>query len=128
MSVLASYIYILGYLLGHLPSRANLLVLLFLFLKVLLLYFLLLLGLLRALRYLPPIVLIVLQLRFLSPKLASIPLTLISLSSILLGSTLASFSYLLLSLLVSYTSPFLLNIGLGPNLVLFFFYFLHLFL
>jgi hypothetical protein len=60
MSVLASYIRILGYLLEYLPSRANLLVLLFLFLRVLLLYFLLLLGLLRALRYLPPIVLTIL--------------------------------------------------------------------
>jgi len=59
VSVLASYIYILGYLLGHLPSRANLLVLLFPFLGVLLLYFLPLLGLLKALRYLPSIVLTV---------------------------------------------------------------------
>ena len=57
VSVLASYIYILGYLLGRLPSRANLLILLFLFLGVLLLYFLPLLGLLRALKYLPPIAL-----------------------------------------------------------------------
>ena len=57
VSILASYIYILGYLLGHPPSKANLLVLLFLFLRVLLLYFLSLLGLLRALRCLPPIVL-----------------------------------------------------------------------
>jgi len=57
VSVLATYIRILGYLLGHLPSRANLLVLLFLFLGVLLLYFLPLLGLLRALRCLPPIAL-----------------------------------------------------------------------
>ena len=53
VSVLASYIYILGYLLGYLPSRANLLVLLFLFLGVLLLYFLPLLGLLRALGIYP---------------------------------------------------------------------------
>jgi hypothetical protein len=86
VSVLAIYIYILGYLLGHLPNRANLLVLLFLFLKVLLLYFLPLLGLLRALRYLPPIVLTILQLRYLFPKLASIPLTPIRLSSISLAS------------------------------------------
>ena len=57
MSVLASYIYILGYLLEHLPSVASLLVLLFLFLRVLLLYFLPLLGLFKALKYLPPIVL-----------------------------------------------------------------------
>jgi hypothetical protein len=60
VSVLAIYIRILGYLLGHLPSRASLLVLLFLFLRVLLLYFLPLLGLLRALRYLPPIALTIL--------------------------------------------------------------------
>jgi hypothetical protein len=55
--VLASHIRTLGYLLGHLPSKASLLALLSLSLKVLLLYFLLLLGLLRALRYLPPIAL-----------------------------------------------------------------------
>jgi len=67
VSVLASYIRILGYLLKHLSSRASLLVLLFLFLKVLLLYFLLLLGLLRALKYLPPIALTILRLRFLLP-------------------------------------------------------------
>jgi hypothetical protein len=60
VSVLASYIYTLGYLLEYLPSRANLLVLLFLSLRVLLLYFLPLLGPLRALRYLPPIVLTIL--------------------------------------------------------------------
>jgi hypothetical protein len=53
--ILASYIYILGYLLGHLPSRANFLILLLLFLEVLLLYFPPLLGLLGALRFLPPI-------------------------------------------------------------------------
>ena len=57
MFVLANYIYILGYLLKHLPSIASLLILLFLFLKVLLLYFLPLLGLFKALKYLPPIVL-----------------------------------------------------------------------
>jgi hypothetical protein len=60
VSILAIYIYILSYLLGHLPNRANLLVLLFLFLRVLLLYFLPLLGLLTALRYLPPIALTIL--------------------------------------------------------------------
>ncbi len=86
MSILASYIYILGYLLGYLPSKASLLVLLFLSLRVLLLYFLPLLGLLRAFRYLPPIVLTILRLRFLLPKLASIPLTPIYLSSISLTS------------------------------------------
>jgi len=57
VSVLASYIRTLGYLLGYLPSEANLLVLLFLSLRVLLLYFPPLLGPLRALRYLPPIAL-----------------------------------------------------------------------
>src|ERR1700722_112721 len=86
VSILASYIYILGYLLGHPPSKANLLVLLFLFLRVLLLYFLSLLGLLRALRCLPPIALTILQLRFLLPKTASIPLTPIFLFSIGLTS------------------------------------------
>ena len=55
VSVLASYIYTLGYLLGYLPSKASFLVLLFLFLKVLLLYFWPLLNLFRALKYLPPI-------------------------------------------------------------------------
>ena len=65
--VLASYIYILGYLLRHPPSKASLLILLFLFLKVLLLYFLLLLGLFKALEYLPPIALTILQLGFLLP-------------------------------------------------------------
>ena len=67
MSVLASYIRILGYLLGHLPNRASLLVLLFLLLGVLLLYFLPLLSLLRALEYLPPIALTILRLGFLLP-------------------------------------------------------------
>ena len=57
VSVLANYIYILNYLLKHLFSKANLLVLLFLFLGVLLLYFLPLLGLFKALKCLPPIVL-----------------------------------------------------------------------
>src|SRR3984957_7180982 len=86
VSILASHIYILGYLLKYPPNRANLLVLLFLFLKVLLLYFLPLLGLLKALRYLPPIVLTMLWLRILLPKTASIPLTPIYLSSIGLTS------------------------------------------
>jgi len=77
VSVLASHICTLGYLLGYPPSKANLLVLLFLSLRVLLLYFPPLLGPLRALRYLPPIVL---------PKSASIPLTPICLSSVGLAS------------------------------------------
>ena len=54
---LASYIYTLGYLLGPLPSKTSLLDLLFLFLKILLLCFLPLLDLFKALRLLPPIVL-----------------------------------------------------------------------
>jgi len=82
VSVLASYICTLGYLLGYLPSKANLLVLLFLFLRVLLLYFLPLLGPLRALRYLPPIVLPILRLGFPLLKSTSIPLTPICLSSV----------------------------------------------
>ena len=60
VSVLASYIYTLSYLLGYLPSRVNLLVLLFLSLKSLLLCFLPLLGSLKALRYLFPIMLTIL--------------------------------------------------------------------
>jgi len=82
VSVLASYIRTLGYPLGHPPSKANLLVLLFLFLRVLLLYFLPLLGPLGALKYLPPIALPMLWLRFPLPKSASIPLTPIYLSSV----------------------------------------------
>jgi hypothetical protein len=82
VSILVNYIYILNYLLGHLPSRVNLLNLLLLFLGVLLLYSLPLLGLFRALRYLPPIILTILWLKFLLPKLAFIPLTPIYLSSI----------------------------------------------
>ena len=54
VSVLANHIHILGYLLGHLSSGANLLDLLFLFLRVLPLCFLPLLGLLGAPGYLPP--------------------------------------------------------------------------
>jgi len=68
VSVLASYIRTLGYLLGHPPSEANLLVLLFLSLKVLPLYFPPLLGPLGALGYLPPIVLPMLRLGFPLPE------------------------------------------------------------
>jgi len=82
VSVLASHICTLGYLLEHLPSEANLLVLLFLSLRVLLLYFLPLLGPLRALRYLPPMVLPMLWLGFPLPKPTSVPLTPIYLSSV----------------------------------------------
>src|SRR6266567_5120186 len=84
--VLASYIYTLGYLLRHLPSKASPLVLLFLSLGVLLLCFLPLLGLFRALRLLSPIVLTILWLGFLLPVLASALLTPICLSSVGLAS------------------------------------------
>src|SRR6266568_3698551 len=84
--VLASYIRTSGYLLGHLPSKASPLVLLFLSLGVLLLCFLPLLGLLKALRTLSPIVLTILWLWFLLPALASAPSTPIYLSSISLAS------------------------------------------
>jgi len=86
VSILASYICTLGYLLGHPPSKANLLVLLFLFLRVLPLYFLPLLGPFRALRYLPPIALPILWLGFPLLKSTSIPLTPICLSSVGLTS------------------------------------------
>ena len=82
MSVLANHIYILGYLLKYLPSKASLLVLLFLFLRVLLLYFLPLLGLFRALECLPPRVLTMLRLGFLLPLLAFVLLTFMRLSSV----------------------------------------------
>jgi len=82
VSVLASHICTLGYPLGHLPSKANLLVLLFLSLRVLLLYFLPLLGPLGALGYLPPIALPMLRLGFPLPKSASVPSTPIYLSSV----------------------------------------------
>ena len=84
--VLASHIYTLGYLLRHLPNKASPLILLFLSLGVLLLYFLLLLGLLKALKLLSPIALTILWLRFLLPALASIPSTPICLSSVSLAS------------------------------------------
>ena len=86
--VLASYIYTLNYLLGHLPSRASLLALLSLSLRVLLLYFLPLLGLLRALKFLPPTALTMLWLRYLLPVTASVPLTPIHLASVCLASVI----------------------------------------
>ena len=86
MSILASYIYTLGYLLGHLLSKANLLVLLFLSLRMLLLYFLPLLGPFRAFKYLPPMALTMLWLGILLPKSDSIPLTPIYLFSVSLAS------------------------------------------
>src|SRR6266702_4114025 len=82
VSVLASHICTSGYLLGHPPNKANLLVLLFLSLKVLPLYFLPLLGPLGALRYLPPMALTILQLRILLPKSDSVPSTPIYLFSV----------------------------------------------
>src|SRR6266702_5687614 len=81
VSVLANHIRTSGYPLGHPPSKANLLVLLFLSLRVLPLYFLPLLGPLKALRYLPPIALTILRLGILLPKSDSVPLTPIYLSS-----------------------------------------------
>src|SRR6266550_8594746 len=80
--VLANYICTLGYPLGHPPSKANLLVLLFLSLRILPLYFLPLLGPLKALGYLPPMALTMLRLRILLPKLDSVLLTPIYLSSV----------------------------------------------
>jgi len=97
VSVLASHIYILGYLLERLPSKASLLILLFLFLGVLLLYFLPLLGLLGALKYLPPMALTMLWLRLLLLKLASAPLTSMRLFS-------AGLTSIVLRLLVSWRS------------------------
>ena len=86
MIILASYIYTSGYLLGHLPSKASPLVLLFLSLGVLLLCFLPLLGLFGALKLLSPMALTMLWLRFLLPVLASVFLTPIYLFSISLAS------------------------------------------
>src|SRR6266700_3256119 len=83
---LASYICTLGYLLGPLPSKASLLDLLFLSLRVLLLCFLPLLDLLGALGLLPPMVLTKLRLRLPLPVLASVPLTPICLFSVGLAS------------------------------------------
>ena len=80
--VLASYIHILSYLLGHLLSGASLLVLLFLSLRVLLLYFLPLLGLFKALKYLFPMAMTMLWLRFLLPNSAFAFLTPIHLSNV----------------------------------------------
>ena len=88
MFVLASYICTLGYLLGHLLSKASLLGLLPLSLGVLLLYFLPLLGLLRVLGFFPPTVLAILWLGYFLSVLASIPLSPIYLASIYLASIL----------------------------------------
>src|SRR6266567_6800666 len=85
---LASHIYTLGYLLGPLPSKASLLDLLFLSLRVLLLCFLPLLDLLGALRLLPPMALTKLWFRLPSPALASAPLTPMCLSSVSLASVI----------------------------------------
>src|SRR6266702_1608367 len=84
--VLASYICTLGYLLKHLLNKASLLDLLFLSLKILSLYFLPLLGLLRALRLLSPMALTMLRLGLLLPVLAFVPLTPIYLSSVSLAN------------------------------------------
>ena len=86
MFILASYIYTLGYLLGYLPSKASLLNLLSLFLEVLLLCFLPLLGLFRALWFLPPTALTMLWLKHLLSIIAFIPLSPIYLASVYLAS------------------------------------------
>src|SRR6266550_601488 len=80
--VLANHICTSGYPLGHPPSKANLLVLLFLSLRVLPLYFLPLLGPLRALGYLPPMALTMLRLGILLPESDSVPSTPMRLSSV----------------------------------------------
>ena len=84
--VLASYIYTLGYLLGHLPSKASLLDILSLSLGVLPLYFLPLLGLLGALRFLPPTALTMLWLGYLLSTTASAPSPPMCLASVYLAS------------------------------------------
>jgi len=84
--VLASHIRTSDYLLGHLPSKASPLVLLLLSLKVLLLCFLPLLGLFRALKTLSPMALTMLWLWFLLPTLVSAPLTPMCFSSVGLAS------------------------------------------
>jgi hypothetical protein len=86
MFVLASHIYTLGYLLGHLPSKASLLALLSLFLKILPLYFLLLLGLFKALKYLPLIILTMLWLRCFLFTTVFTPLTPIYFANIYLAN------------------------------------------
>ena len=84
--ILASHICTLGYLLRHLPSKASLLALLSLSLGVLLLYFLPLLGLFRALEFLPPTALTMLWLGYLLPVTASALSTPICLTSVCLAS------------------------------------------
>src|SRR6266568_2309893 len=84
--VLASHIHTSGYLLGHLPSKASLLALLSLSLKVLPLYFLPLLGLLKALEFSPPTALTILWLRYLLSATASIPLPPIYLTNVYLAN------------------------------------------
>ena len=80
--VLANHIYTLGYLLRHLPNKASFLILLLLSLKVLPLYFLPLLGLLKAFRLLSPMALTMLRLGLLLPASAFALLTPIRLSSV----------------------------------------------
>jgi len=80
--ILASHICTLSYLLKYLPSKASLLVLLFLSLKMLLLCFLPLLGLFKAFELLSFMALTMLQLRFLLSALAFALLTFMCFSSI----------------------------------------------
>ena len=82
MFILATYIYTLGYLLRYPPNKASHLVLLFLSLRVLLLYFLPLLGPFGALGYLPPMALTMLRLGILLPESDSVPSTPMRLSSV----------------------------------------------
>ena len=109
--VLASHICTLGYLLGLLPNKASLLVLLFLSLKVLLLCFLSLLGLFKAFGLLPPMALIMLQFRLLFPVLAFAFLTPMHFSNIGLASVVL-WQMVLQCFFVLYFSPFLPFAGL----------------
>src|SRR6266702_5017175 len=86
--VLASHIRTSGYLLGHLPSKASLLALLSLSLKILLLCFLPLLGLLKALEFSPPTALTMLWLRYLLSATASAPSPPMRLASVCLASVI----------------------------------------
>ena len=110
--VLASYIRTSGCLLEHLPNKASLLNLLSLSLKVLLLYFLPLLGLLKAFRLLSPIALTILRLGLLLPASAFVPSPPICLSSISLANNMLQwvvsqcFSVLCFGSFFSYTIIF----------------------
>src|SRR6266702_1696098 len=89
--VLASYIYTSGYLLGYLLNKTSLLNLLFLSLKILLLYFLPLLGFLRAFKLLSPITLTILRLRLLLLTSTFTPSPFIYFSSISLANNILQY-------------------------------------